>query len=306
MSGFVKVTDVERPRSGWHVRRNEQLLAPPARVWAALTEKTHLQQWCCDQAEVDLRAGGHYRLSGDHAFHGAPSKDAPLADYRIDEVEEERALTFQWPMAAAPTEVRYELTPTIEGTQITVRQSAPEAPRRWATTRGEHPDWWWVLLPTLRSYLERGTAALRVNYSALSTAESVRFDVSVTTFAWVVWQKLTAAGELARWWQRGTAIDSTEGTFTTAESDTRCGPRRIEVFEPENRFVHDWHWDATTTSRIEWRVEEGDEATRVSVEDHGPWPADCEREEIAIYWASTVLELKRFAERGISAREFQH
>ncbi|ALG11360.1 SRPBCC family protein [Kibdelosporangium phytohabitans] len=40
------------------VRRDVAIAAPIERVWAALTEDKHVQEWFGEEAEIDLRPGG--------------------------------------------------------------------------------------------------------------------------------------------------------------------------------------------------------------------------------------------------------
>ena len=67
------------------LRFHASLLAPPARVFEALTRAEHLSRWFCDEAESDPRAGGRVVFrwrrpeSSEHPFAGEWSVFEPVA-----------------------------------------------------------------------------------------------------------------------------------------------------------------------------------------------------------------------------------
>ena len=107
--------------------------APPAKVWAAITEPSQMTRWWGPDAgptlsaEADVRPGGRYRvvfrlLNGD--------EHAPTGVYRV--VEPPRRLVFTWEWTGARERdslVTFELAPMEPGTQLTLihEQLPPDA-----------------------------------------------------------------------------------------------------------------------------------------------------------------------------------
>lgn len=87
------------------VRFTRSYPAPPAEVWAALTEPESIARWLAPTIEIDLCPGGAYEL------RGLPA--------RVRSVEPERLLELDWePAGEDPSVVRFELTPHEDGTQL--------------------------------------------------------------------------------------------------------------------------------------------------------------------------------------------
>jgi uncharacterized protein YndB with AHSA1/START domain len=87
------------------VRFTRSYPAPPAEVWAALTEPESIGRWLAQPVEIDLSPGGAYEL------RGLPA--------RVRSVEPERVLELDWePAGEDPSVVRFELTPHEDGTQL--------------------------------------------------------------------------------------------------------------------------------------------------------------------------------------------
>jgi uncharacterized protein YndB with AHSA1/START domain len=86
------------------------------------------------------------------------------------------------------------------------------------------------------------------------------------------------------------------------------GPEKVLEIEPEKLLVHDWREPGLPDSRVSWRIEEGEEATLMTLTDHGPHPAgeDPEARDRRIFrWLGAILHLKQLAERGITPRDYQ-
>lgn len=104
------------------ITREIVIAAPPARVWALITEAEHLRAWFAfDGAEIDLRPGGAMVLRWQE--HGAYHA-------RIETIEPPRRFTWRWahrpdrqPDAANSTRVEFTLAPEGTGTRLRVVES---------------------------------------------------------------------------------------------------------------------------------------------------------------------------------------
>ncbi len=308
MTKLVQLTGFDEPQAPWLLRRKEIIPLPPERVWSALTREEELTRWWCESADVDLRVGGRYRFSGSNVYGDQPaaaaSESTPRsASFEITQLVPHERLQFRWPLLGVETTVTYQLDNLMELTELRLTHTASEAPGGWPFP-SDRPNWWWIALPALRSYLENGQAALKIDYRSTEEVPAARFAVDFTTFPWIVWSKLTKAEELAKWWGKNVEIDlAPEGTFKLGLEGE--GPSRILDIEEGRRLVHDWTWGDSDESRIEWTIEETDAATRVTFVDQGPWAAGVRRDARRIYWASTLLHLKQMSERGMTPREYQ-
>jgi uncharacterized protein YndB with AHSA1/START domain len=312
----IQLTSFSRPSSPWELRRREILSPPPERVWKALTDPVELRCWWCDGAEVDARPGGKYAFHGKTVYRGGEERGPSACDgaggVEIQEWAPPERLAFHWRLLGLDTVVRYELASHLEQTALVVTQTAarpasePDAnrpPSRWeAASRGA--NWWSVALPALRTYVEEGKPSLRLDYPSLRNAAEIRLALGATTFPWVIWHKLTAPGELKRWWGSAPKVELKAGGAFRLEPGPP-GPEKILELEPGRRLVHDWRWKGSAVSTIEWRIEETDGDTVIELTDHGPWDPGADRDQLVFHWASVILDLEQFSERGSTPREYQ-
>jgi uncharacterized protein YndB with AHSA1/START domain len=227
---------------------------------------------------------------------------AQIPDFDVLEVNAPWRLKFRWRLGGVDTLVEYDLESYLELTDLTVTQSAERSPA-WADSATE-PNWWWLALAALRSYLEEGRPDLRLDYHELRSRRELRFEAAATTFPWVLWSKLTIPGELRRWWAASPRLELEAGGAFCFEGEPQ-GPSEVLEVDEGKRLAHDWDWPDGSKSRIEWRITETEGDTLVSVEDDAP-PADArERTRRAIYWASALLHLIQMSEKGITPREYQ-
>src|SRR5438067_1972491 len=105
-----------------HVRREVDLLAPPAEVWASLSEPDRFASWFGAEVEMELRRGARLRFR----WPGGMERGAVMED-----VEPERTLTFRWlpfvtidgrRQPTVPGRVELALEPTPDGTRLTVTE----------------------------------------------------------------------------------------------------------------------------------------------------------------------------------------
>jgi uncharacterized protein YndB with AHSA1/START domain len=129
----------------------------PERVFEALVDPAQVPQWwgkegvyVCKLYEADLRIGGGWRSSGI-----GPDGNPFEVKGKFLEIDRPRILAYTWIASwtgDAQTTVRWELVPTAQGTQVTIRHSGLAArPELAQSYRG-----WPRMLGWLRSFLESG------------------------------------------------------------------------------------------------------------------------------------------------------
>ena len=127
--------------------------APPARVWAAITQPEQMLQWWGPDAgptlsaQADVRPGGRFSIvfrlcNGD--------EHNPTGTYR--EVIPERKLVFTWEWVGMPEReslVTFLLAPSASGTELTlIHEQLPDE-----AARVSHAQGWSGLLDKLPPFL---------------------------------------------------------------------------------------------------------------------------------------------------------
>jgi uncharacterized protein YndB with AHSA1/START domain len=144
------------------IEREIVIDAPPAVVWAIVTEAQHLAGWFSDKAEIDPRPGGRMALTWDG--HGT-------YEARVETLDPPRVFAFRWQTREGEfsetnsTLVVMTLEPEDAGTRLRVVESgfatlpwAGEARARYAD---ENAKGWVTELGELRDYAARLVAASR-------------------------------------------------------------------------------------------------------------------------------------------------
>jgi glutathione S-transferase len=120
--------------------------APPANVWSALTDPAVISSWLtCQDVAFEARPGGTYRLFDGDAAGTVTRAEPPRA-------LEDTWTMGEWPHSAAPSSVRWELTPLSGGKRTRLRLTHtgfPDRPTRDAHDAGWGPNFLDKLLPWL-------------------------------------------------------------------------------------------------------------------------------------------------------------
>jgi len=133
LSSALEASPPSGRRSGATELRFERLLPGPIeRLWAYLTESDKRAEWLASGA-MELRAGGradfvfeHAKLSPQQSLPPERFKsfDAAVRSvHRVLRVEPPRLLVLSWGDPAAPSEVRFELTPEGEQVRLVIMHS---------------------------------------------------------------------------------------------------------------------------------------------------------------------------------------
>jgi uncharacterized protein YndB with AHSA1/START domain len=142
------------------ISREITIAAPPAAVWAIITEPGHLSGWFSDEAVIDLRPGGAMLLT----WHGHGTYRA-----RVETVEPLHRFAFRWlrregdgPVEDSSTLVVMTLVPEGDGTILRVTESGfadlPWPEKERARYSAENAEGWIIELDELLAYAARGTS----------------------------------------------------------------------------------------------------------------------------------------------------
>ena len=129
--------------------------APPAAVYAALTEAGRLQGWFLSRAETDPRPGGALRF--DWEFGNAAQNGKQQGKFL--ETEPDRKVSYTWEARPAPaplTTVTFTLAPEGDGTRVSLAHTGFGTGDEGQAARDHHAGPWDFYLSNLKSYLEDG------------------------------------------------------------------------------------------------------------------------------------------------------
>jgi len=90
----------------------------PAKVWRALTEPALLAEWLLPVSDLQLQPGAEFTFRRDPL----PGWDG-VVNCRVIEIESQRKLSYAWVVGEMNTVVVFTLSPTPQGTRLTLVQS---------------------------------------------------------------------------------------------------------------------------------------------------------------------------------------
>jgi uncharacterized protein YndB with AHSA1/START domain len=135
------------------VRQVYIFVAPPARVFAALTDAKQIPKWFAAKATVTPRKGGRYRLSWGAAY---------TMRGKVLDIQPSKMLRLAWVDRLDggkefATEARFELAKHGRGTKLTVTHRGFKSGKKWVALHGAVSSGWAYYLMNLKSVLDHGT-----------------------------------------------------------------------------------------------------------------------------------------------------
>ena len=131
------------------------IAARPEQVFTALTDAEELVRWFPTSADSEPRSGGafEYRFefedaANDHTYGGT-----------YEDVTPNERVRFPWQGGISPTTVEYALSPSGDGTDVTLRHSGWGEGAEWEQSRAMHEQGWSFFLENLKGHVETGTDA---------------------------------------------------------------------------------------------------------------------------------------------------
>lgn len=94
----------------------------PEKVWRALTDPELLKEWLLPVVGHKLGVGAQFRFQADPQ----PGWDG-VVDCKYIEIEAEKKLSWAWVVGDIDTTVTFSLTPTAQGTRLSLVQSGFKA-----------------------------------------------------------------------------------------------------------------------------------------------------------------------------------
>lgn len=248
-----------------------KLPAPPARVFAALTDPHELQQWFAEHAEVEPILGGAYRFWGKHSY-GTPTRDG--ASQRITKFEPNQAFSYAWRLHERDSEVAFTIESdpdNAEGSVLKGAHSFAEAP---TINRAKEmiDDLWRFNWGNLSAHLAGGKGKMLIDYGAAKPEVSLSIFIEAPPSA--VFRTLIDPEKIQQWFGVAAAVDPRLGGDWHLKMEFEKDGRKItappmkilEYVENERLSITwpDWRGDKTVPDqRVTWRLTPEGEGTRV-------------------------------------------
>lgn len=245
--------------------------APPARVFAALTNAEDLQGWFAEHAEVEPRVGGAYRFWGKHTL-GTPT--ASGADGKITRFEAGRAVAYTWRIEDRDSEVSFSIEADPESAEASIvkgEHSFIEAP---AINRAKEmiDDLWRFNWGNLSAHLAGGKGKLLVDYGAKNPEVTLSIYIDAPPSA--VFRTLIDPEKIQQWFGVAAAVDPRLGgawhlkmEFEKDGQKVTSPPCKILDFVENERLAiswPDWRGDKTVPDqRVLWMLKPEGAGTRV-------------------------------------------
>jgi uncharacterized protein YndB with AHSA1/START domain len=274
------------------LRMERRLAHPPEKVWRALTEPDHLNQWYPFQATaLELRVGG--RIAFDDG-------EGAIVEGVVTELDPPRVLAFtQDASAVLPREgdnrLRFELRPDGDGCLLIFTHTFKDRPHAAANAAG-----WDACFDALElvvdgkpaempaSFVERHEAYVEAFGLNRGSAEStpdgwrVRFERQLMQQPVdKVWATLDAAGAVVGGPAppASTTAEVPSGTVTAVQA-----PRLLE---------YDWRAADRSGGRVRWELAEAPAGARIVLTQTGPSELDGQRPVALAAWQAHLDRLAR-------------
>jgi uncharacterized protein YndB with AHSA1/START domain len=269
--------------------------APPASVYAALTDAAALEAWLAEHAEVDTGRGIF-------EFWGRFTPEGERGRQRLLAAEPGRRLSFSWALEDTRTTVDIALEDNGGGTLVTLTHSG--APPRAAGDAYWVRDLLMLSLANLASYCEGRGIGPRCDFTAFSAHEA-RGSVDIDAPASEVFASLIEPAQLDRWIAQHAEVEPEVGGRYSFGWDH--GPVKILELEPDKVLAYSWRhtWedgqgpDATV---VRWELDGSQGRTHLTIVHSGFGAGGHRPEGYQLGWMEFLAALKRMHETGPSWR----
>jgi uncharacterized protein YndB with AHSA1/START domain len=257
---------------GWTHEYSFPIPADPARIFAALTKQTELEQWFAEHAHVEAREGGAFRFWGRYTVGTPAEADAAGT---VLAIEPDARLVFEWPLFGVATRVTITLAPqevgSEGGTKVTVHH-ALDGPIDQPRPKELVDDWWRFVLGNLGAHTSGQGEVMRPDFS--DPSPEIRLSMTVAASPEKVFRALIEPEALNRWLAKDAKVEPRVGgkfDLGWKESDLEHEGAAMEIVAivPNEKLEitwPDWRGDTSVpTQSVTWLLEPDGDGTRVTL-----------------------------------------
>jgi uncharacterized protein YndB with AHSA1/START domain len=268
------------------------IAAPPATVYAALTQQPALESWLAEHAEVNL-------ADGVLGFWGRFTPEGERGKQRLISFEPDARLSFAWTFQSTRTVVDIELQASGSGTALTfAHSSVPERPSDYSAWVR---DYWLMSLANLASYAEGRDPGPKCDFTAFAPDE-VRASVEIAAPASEVFASLVDPAQLDRWVADKAQVEPEVGGRIDFGWDH--GPVKILELDQDRVLSYSWqHTDGPPETVVRWELAGSGGRTHLTIVHSGF--GDRPTDGYQLGWLEFLVTLKRMIEIGESWRPFE-
>jgi uncharacterized protein YndB with AHSA1/START domain len=257
--------------------------APPATVYAALTDPAALRTWLAEHADVDL--------PGKYEFWGRYTPDGAEPHQRVLHADE-RVIRFAWTVDGVETTSEFQLDEDADGTLVTLSQtdlpSFEEVLADTAGPRGALQTFWTLAIANLADYLAGRALTPKCDF----TSAELRAEVVIDAAPEAVFDSMTQTEQFCRWSGANVEIEPyVGGRFAMGGFDVDPGGIKFAEFEPGRKATLRFA-DGLLAS---WELDGSDGKTRLTSVQSGFDPANPPYPGWA-GWLAGLSELRRYHE----------
>jgi uncharacterized protein YndB with AHSA1/START domain len=279
-----------------------KIQSTPEIVWDHLTQETLLVSWLGEEARVDLRSQGVFRLTA-----GTPLVSGP---HKILELEPSRKLTLQWNHGNFSTLVRIGLKPAKGMTIISVVHAVEGNPPyeiddSLGGEAGQLKEMWAYNLSLLKTRIELGEAQCRLDPNR-APQKAVVHTLKLVASPSEVFDALVNQEKIRGWnsYAPNARVEKRKGGRYSfgweSEEKKTDGPGEVVEYVDGRKITYTWHGNPSTL--VSWQVEPlGDDPkfnTRLKLVHSGFIRDQNMLVDWNLGWAAFLAAFQMFVEKG--------
>ena len=277
------------PRVTKAIQVSQNIEAAPAAVFAAYTDPAQVTRWLAEHAEIDVEAQT-FALWGP-SIPGTPAGND--GHMRLTHSEQDTRLEFEWRLLDDLTTAAITFEPQDDGTLVTLEHLGIED-NDWAWTVG---SFWSTQAENLRSWVERGVAGPRFDYSSLGPGD-IEVSAEIDAPASEVFKAIIEPEMVGRWMMSDNVTIEPEvgGDYDIGwEMD---GPVKIIDLEPDRKLAYSWRSDFVGhETLVTWELAESAGKTRLTLM-HSGFAPDARHGSYRTGWHGFLVQIKSLVELG--------
>ncbi|GLU48489.1 SRPBCC family protein [Nocardiopsis ansamitocini] len=258
------------------VRASIRIDAPPATVYAALTDADAMRRWFAEYADIAPDQGRY-------AFWGRYTPGPARPAQRLVHVDPGRLLRLDWELSGTTTRVEIALEGTGTG-PTDVRVTHEPAPAGSALTR-----FWTLALGVLAEHTEGRVLSPRYDLTPVTDGVA-RARIPIKADRDAVFACLTDPRSVAKWAGEAASVQAEVGGHY--DLGWGPGPGRIRVLERGRELAHTW---PRSDALVRWRLFDSGHCTRLEL-THGPFDDTTLAAALQGDWQRSLRALRRVGE----------